>query len=107
MRVIKVGLYKHGETDELDVMINSIDNTRKVHNGEFDEIAEFVHVDYSKDELKKFETLNDRVRELHDEFSELMDLEQKTENKLLKHNLKESQKNKLAEILALFPKERE
>ena len=42
---LKIGLYKHKETGQFDVMIDQVDSTMKVHNGEFDLIKEFEYED--------------------------------------------------------------
>jgi len=51
---LKIGLYKHKETGEYDVMIDSIDNFIKIHNGNFEKIKVFEHQEKTeKDKLKE------------------------------------------------------
>lgn len=60
---IKIGLYKHKETGQFDVMIDQIDNTMKVHNGEFERIKTFEHHELTKEELlqKELNTLREEI----------------------------------------------
>jgi len=55
---IKIGLYKHKETGQFDVMINQIDNTFKCHNGEFDLVKEFNHIEKSKEDILRNDLRN-------------------------------------------------
>lgn len=54
MTRITIGLYKHKKTGQFDTMVDKIDNVFKVHNGEFEKIAEFEHYEESlEDDLRK------------------------------------------------------
>lgn len=48
---LKIGLYKHRETGQFDVMINKVDNTFKCYNGEFDLIKEFEHKEKTREDI--------------------------------------------------------
>lgn len=48
---LKIGLYKHKETGQFDVMINQIDNVMKVHNGEFELTKEFEYEEKTKEKI--------------------------------------------------------
>lgn len=52
---IQIGLYKHKETGQYDVMIDCIDNTMKVHNGEFEKIKTFTHNEKTQKDLLREE----------------------------------------------------
>jgi len=45
---LKIGLYKHKETGQFDVMIDQIDNTFTVHNGEFEKVKDFDYYEERK-----------------------------------------------------------
>lgn len=74
---IKIGLYKHRETGEYDVMINQKDNTFVCHNGEFELVNEFEHL--VKNEIKDFKvvietdvkgiSLNDAINNIKDKIN--------------------------------------
>ena len=56
---LKIGLYKHKETGQFDVMINQIDNTFKVHNGEFKKVKEFEYYEETKRFIVTEDTIED------------------------------------------------
>jgi hypothetical protein len=57
MKII-IGLYKNKETGEFDTMINQIDNKVTVHNGLYELVKEFEHIEKNKEEILRNEILN-------------------------------------------------
>ena len=67
---IKIGLYKHKETGQFDVMIDEINNTFNLHNGEFDRVEQFEYYEETEEDKlrKECEHLLDTVKYHYEDY---------------------------------------
>jgi len=102
MPSLKIGLYKHKKTGEFDVMIDEINNSFKVHNGEFERVEQFNYEYFTKEEEKKRLTKNLELQKLHNLYSEILEKELTTSNKLIAMNCRESGKDILNQMIKML-----
>lgn len=104
---LEIGLYKlkideNEELPQFEVMINKIDNKLFVHNGLFEEIATFEYNYISpKDYLKNLEKF-EKVRQLHKEFTEILEKQITTKNKCIENDCFLSQQVKIKQIMEIL-----
>ena len=63
---LEIGLYRHKTTGKFDVMIDCIDNTFSVHNGEFEKIESFKYEVKTKEEELR-EEIQDHMEMIKEE----------------------------------------